>query len=66
MTFGQRLTPGSSKNHLCMPTSIAVASEGEIFIADGYCNSRILKFNAAGVLLRVMPNPPGGSGLLVV
>jgi peptidylamidoglycolate lyase len=41
-----------------MPTSIAVASEGEVFIADGYCNSRILKFNAAGVLLRVIPNPP--------
>jgi peptidylamidoglycolate lyase len=59
LTFGQRFVPGSSKNHLCMPTSIAVASEGEVFIADGYCNSRILKFNAAGVLLRVIPNPPG-------
>ncbi|XP_008195286.1 peptidyl-alpha-hydroxyglycine alpha-amidating lyase 2 isoform X2 [Tribolium castaneum] len=58
LTFGQRLTPGSSKNHLCMPTSIAVASEGEVFIADGYCNSRILKFNAAGVLLRIIPSPP--------
>lgn len=38
---------------------MAIASTGEIFIADGYCNSRILKFNAAGGLLRVIPNPPG-------
>ncbi|RZB39303.1 peptidyl-alpha-hydroxyglycine alpha-amidating lyase 2, partial [Asbolus verrucosus] len=58
LAFGQRLTPGSSKTHLCMPTSVAVATEGEVFIADGYCNSRILKFNAAGGLLRVIPSPP--------
>ncbi|XP_022913030.1 peptidyl-alpha-hydroxyglycine alpha-amidating lyase 2-like [Onthophagus taurus] len=58
LIFGQRFTPGGDKHHLCKPTSIAVASSGEIFIADGYCNSRILKYNAAGVLLREIPNPP--------
>lgn len=31
----------------------------QFFIADGYCNSRILKFNAAGKLLRSIPQPPG-------
>ncbi|XP_030767094.1 peptidyl-alpha-hydroxyglycine alpha-amidating lyase 2-like [Sitophilus oryzae] len=58
LTFGERFTPGSDSKHLCKPTSIAVATTGEIFIADGYCNSRILKYNAAGGLLRVIPNPP--------
>ncbi|KAJ8933900.1 hypothetical protein NQ318_011916 [Aromia moschata] len=57
LTFGQRFEPGSDTRHLCMPTSVAVATTGEIFIADGYCNSRILKYNAAGVLLRVIPSP---------
>lgn len=30
----------------------------QIFVADGYCNNRILKFNAAGRILRVIPQPP--------
>ncbi|CAH0552204.1 unnamed protein product [Brassicogethes aeneus] len=55
LTFGVAFEPGSDTNHLCKPTSVAVASTGEIFIADGYCNSRILKYNAAGGLLRVIP-----------
>lgn len=59
LIFGQEFQPGASIKHLCKPTSIAVASTGEIFIADGYCNNRILKYNAAGGLLRVIPNPPG-------
>ncbi|CAG9813098.1 unnamed protein product [Phaedon cochleariae] len=57
LTFGHRFDPGSDTKHLCKPTSVAVATTGEIFIADGYCNSRILKFNAAGGLLRVIPSP---------
>lgn len=59
MIFGIRFEPGSDARHLCKPTSIAVATTGEIFVADGYCNSRILKYNAAGGLLRVIPSPPG-------
>ncbi|VEN55884.1 unnamed protein product [Callosobruchus maculatus] len=58
LTFGHRFQPGSDPKHLCMPTSVAVATTGEIFIADGYCNSRILKYNAAGGLLRIIPSPP--------
>lgn len=30
----------------------------QIFVADGYCNNRILKYNAAGRILRVIPQPP--------
>ncbi|KAL1513656.1 hypothetical protein ABEB36_003041 [Hypothenemus hampei] len=56
LIFGELFEPGSDSKHLCKPTSIAVATTGEIFIADGYCNSRILKYNAAGGLLRVIPN----------
>lgn len=38
-----------------MPTSVAIASTGEIFVADGYCNNQIVKFNAAGTLLLTIP-----------
>ncbi|XP_066139202.1 peptidyl-alpha-hydroxyglycine alpha-amidating lyase 2-like isoform X2 [Euwallacea fornicatus] len=56
LIFGELLVPGSDVKHLCKPTSIAVATTGEIFIADGYCNSRILKYNAAGGLLKIISN----------
>ncbi|XP_063225357.1 peptidyl-alpha-hydroxyglycine alpha-amidating lyase 2-like [Bacillus rossius redtenbacheri] len=58
MVFGQRLQPGSGLGHLCQPTAVAVASSGVVFIADGYCNSRVLEFSPQGVLLRVVPQPP--------
>lgn len=59
ITIGRRFQPGSLANYLCKPTAVAVASTGEFFVADGYCNNRILKFNAAGRILRVIPQPPG-------
>ncbi|XP_052861493.1 peptidyl-alpha-hydroxyglycine alpha-amidating lyase 2 [Anopheles cruzii] len=58
ITLGRRFEPGSSKSHLCKPTAVAIASTGEIFVADGYCNSRLLKYNAAGRLIRTIPQPP--------
>lgn len=33
----------------------------QVFVADGYCNNRIMKFNALGHLLRIIPQPPEGS-----
>lgn len=58
LVLGQRFQPGAGVDQLCMPTAVAVASTGEFFVADGYCNARILKFNAAGRLLRIIPQPP--------
>ncbi|XP_045477429.1 peptidyl-alpha-hydroxyglycine alpha-amidating lyase 2-like isoform X1 [Harmonia axyridis] len=56
LVFGEKFTPGSDENHLCMPTSFAIATTGEIFLADGYCNSRVLKYNALGKLLKIIPS----------
>ncbi|KAK3933284.1 Peptidyl-alpha-hydroxyglycine alpha-amidating lyase 2 [Frankliniella fusca] len=55
LILGQALAPGPGKHQLCMPTDVAVASTGEVFVADGYCNSRVLKFDPNGVLLRLYP-----------
>ncbi|PSN45830.1 Peptidyl-alpha-hydroxyglycine alpha-amidating lyase 2 [Blattella germanica] len=58
LVLGQRLEPGSGSQHLCQPTSVAVSSSGEFFVADGYCNSRVLHLSAHGRLVRVIPRPP--------
>ncbi|XP_077944474.1 peptidyl-glycine alpha-amidating monooxygenase B isoform X4 [Gasterosteus aculeatus] len=49
LTLGEAFTPGSDNNHFCKPTDVAVEPEtGNIFVSDGYCNARIMKFSAEG------------------
>lgn len=48
MTVGEALQPGSDADHFCKPTHVAVASNGDFFVADGYCNSRVVKFSKEG------------------
>ena len=43
--IGERFVPGSDNKHYCKPTSVAVMEDGQsFFVADGYCNSRIIKY----------------------
>ncbi|XP_033844984.1 peptidyl-glycine alpha-amidating monooxygenase-like isoform X2 [Periophthalmus magnuspinnatus] len=52
LSLGEAFVPGSDHHHFCKPTDVAVDSEnGNIFISDGYCNARILKFSADGKYL---------------
>ncbi|CAB3408719.1 unnamed protein product [Caenorhabditis bovis] len=51
MSLGEKMVPGNDAKHFCKPTDVAVASNGHFFVADGYCNSRVLKFDAAGNLI---------------
>lgn len=58
--------PGQDRNHFCQPTAIAVSeANGDIFVADGYCNSRVLKFSRDGwlknIISKVWPPPPLGN-----
>ncbi|DBA66998.1 TPA: hypothetical protein ACH3X2_002106 [Trebouxia sp. C0005] len=48
LVLGKRLEPGSDSVHLCKPTHVAVANDGTIFVADGYCNSRVVRYSATG------------------
>ena len=34
----------------CGATDIAFAQSGHVFIADGYCNARVIEFDANGVI----------------
>ncbi len=43
--------PGSGPRSFCQPTHVAVARDGSFYVADGYCNSRVAKFDANGTFL---------------
>ncbi|CAF0958876.1 unnamed protein product [Brachionus calyciflorus] len=51
LTVGELMIPGNDKNHLCQPSDVAILKNGDFFVADGYCNSRIIKFNKNGEYL---------------
>jgi len=57
MVLGEKMVPGSDNQHFCQPTDVAVASNGHFFVADGYCNSRIMKFDENGKLLTSFGSP---------
>lgn len=66
LTLGEAFTPGSDRNHFCMPADVAVSASGEVFVADGYCNSRIVHFGPDGRYIGQFgkpsvsfPPPPG-------
>lgn len=48
LTLGVDGEPGCDDTHFDQPTHVAVAPTGEVFITDGYGNSRIVKKSAAG------------------
>jgi len=51
LEIGIRMVPGSDQKHLCQPTDVAVLRNGDFFVADGYCNSRVVKFSKSGEYL---------------
>ncbi|XP_037268123.1 peptidyl-glycine alpha-amidating monooxygenase B isoform X1 [Rhipicephalus microplus] len=52
LSLGERFQPGGGKGHFCKPTSVAIASGGDFYVADGYCNSRVVHFDKGGKFLR--------------
>ncbi|XP_039307566.1 peptidyl-alpha-hydroxyglycine alpha-amidating lyase 1 isoform X2 [Solenopsis invicta] len=48
ITLGEAFVPGNDKTRFCKPTDVAVHSNGDFFVSDGYCNSRIIKYNKNG------------------
>jgi DNA-binding beta-propeller fold protein YncE len=51
MVFGRRGLSGDTDVLFNRPTDVAVNSRGEIYVADGYVNSRIVKFSPEGKFL---------------
>src|SRR5688572_5515267 len=51
LTLGVDGDPGCDARRFDQPTHVCVVSSGEIFVTDGYGNSRIVKFSAQGEFL---------------
>lgn len=51
LTLGKEFKPGSDTEHFCQPSGVAVTASGLIFVSDGYCNNRIMKFDSNGKFL---------------
>lgn len=48
LEVGELMIPGNDRKHFCQPADVAVLKNGDFFVADGYCNSRVVKFNKHG------------------
>lgn len=44
---GEKLMPDSDRKHFCKPAGI-VRSGDSVFVADGYCNSRVVELSLDG------------------
>jgi peptidylamidoglycolate lyase len=55
LVLGVAFESGNDEKHFCKPTDVAVSERnGDFFVADGYCNSRILKFSSEGKLKQII------------
>jgi DNA-binding beta-propeller fold protein YncE len=48
LTLGQKDKPGLAADQFNKPADVAIGPDGEIYVADGYGNSRIAKFSNDG------------------
>jgi len=51
MVLGRRGQSGTNQTNFNRPTDVAVASSGDFYVADGYGNSRVVKFSRDGNFL---------------
>jgi peptidylamidoglycolate lyase len=51
LTLGERGVAGADARHFNRPTAVAVAGDGSFYVSDGYKNTRVMKFSAAGKFL---------------
>jgi streptogramin lyase len=52
LTIGTPNEPGADETHMNQPNDVAVASNGDIYVSDGYGNDRIVVFDKSGKYLR--------------
>lgn len=62
MKLGVRDVAGEDATHFNKPADIAFAANGDFYIADGYGNSRVIKFNKRGEFLTTWGKKGAGPG----
>lgn len=54
--------PPAEKYTFCRPTDVAWDAEGNIFVSDGYCNNRVVKYDKNGRFLASVGSEKTGAG----
>ena len=62
MTLGEREVTGDDETHFARPTDLAFLPDGTFYVADGYVNSRVVKFNEHGEYLMEWGSAGTGPG----
>jgi peptidylamidoglycolate lyase len=62
LTIGAERTAGVDATHFNLPADIAFASDGSIYVADGYGNNRVAKFSPDGKFLLDWGHKGAGPG----
>ena len=62
LTLGEARIAGNDTRHFNMPTGVAIAKDGSIYVSDGYGNSRIVHFSATGNYLSEWGKKGNGQG----
>src|SRR5712692_5698988 len=55
--------PPAQKYIFCRPTDVGFDPQGNIFVSDGYCNNRVVKFDKNGRFLAQVGSEKPGKGL---
>lgn len=66
MRLGIRGASGADRTHFNLPTDVAFAQNGDVYVSDGYGNARVVKFSGDGTYLLEWGrrgNGPGEFGL---
>ncbi|RXG68440.1 Peptidyl-glycine alpha-amidating monooxygenase [Armadillidium vulgare] len=63
LTLGTKFQPGSGDSHFCKPTDVVILKNGEFFVSDGYCNSRIIHYSPSGVKIKEFGSHSWANGL---
>jgi DNA-binding beta-propeller fold protein YncE len=62
LTLGTKGQPGDSKDKFNKPADVAVTPTGDFYVADGYGNSRVVKFAKDGTYLKEWGKKGKGEG----
>ena len=66
MTLGERGVAGEDARHFNKPADVAFGEGGTFFVADGYGNSRVVKFDKDGKFLLAWGKKGKGEGEFVI
>jgi DNA-binding beta-propeller fold protein YncE len=62
LALGMVDKPGMGTDQFNKPTDVAFGPDGEVYVSDGYGNSRVMKFTAAGKFVKTWGAPGDGPG----